>query len=157
MSGITEGSWPANITSWDMRQTKNGAWVLDVWLKCWGEDWTKNVKWSGFFLKNDGTRNENTYKTLRVCGFAGDDLAGLAEDDALDTETEFNVTVVQDGEYWNVEWINEGGWQAGAMVDKQTLAGHDLSKLNSMLGPAKPKTAPPPMDSSEDIDEFLNP
>jgi hypothetical protein len=153
------GVWPAQIKSWTLDHVEEyDAWVLKIWMAVKGEGWTKAMQWSGWMEKKDGGPNRNTFKTLALCGFESDNFAELANDDALDTETWFNVTVEADGKYWNIKWINTQDFDTGAVAGAKVLKGADLTKLNSYLGPAKPKLknhAPPSLDTS-DIDEFLN-
>ena len=164
-----EGAWPAKLLSWEIVEVEQiGQLKLVLWFDVHGDGWKKTMKWDEFFLKKDGTQNKKTYKTLKALGFASSDIGDLLKDDALDKEPTYTVTVeseVQDGNtYWRVQWVNTDHESKGAIKDKAVLKGHNLAKLNSYLGPAKPKnyapqsatTAPPQMDTDSDIDNFLN-
>ena len=152
---ITEGSWPAKITNWEIVEVpKVNQLKLVIWFKVDGDGWEKAMKWEGFFLRVDGTQNANTYKTLRTCGFNSQDVGDLLTDDnSLDKETEFTVTTEQNEKgYWFIKWVNTESWTDGAVKDVSVLKGHNLGKLNSFLGTPKPKKT----KTDEEIDDFLN-
>ena len=168
MSEITAGTWPGRVKSWDLVEVeKINQLKLVIWFNVAGSDWDKDIKFEGFFLKKDGTQNKKTYKTLSTCGFTSSDVSELVSDDsALDTNITLDLSIEKDDQgYWFVDWVNTpGGVSQGSIKDKTKLKGHNLSKLNSFLGPQKPKvknyapgadTIPPSIDTTEEIDEFL--
>lgn len=157
----TEGVWPGKIKSWEIAEVEAIKQLkLVVWWDVTGNGWVKTMKFEQFFLKKDGTQNKKTYDTLKACGFNSNDVADLLNEDALDTDKTFDLTIessTNEGKtYWHVEWVNSGIQSKGAIKDKTTLKGHNLSKLNSFLGTAKPQVRNHAPQSSAELDDFLN-
>lgn len=60
-----------------------------------------------FVKTKDGQPNKKLLNTLVTCGFKSDDLADLNKQGMLDMAKEYEATVIQDGEYKRIEWIND--------------------------------------------------
>lgn len=64
-------------------------------------------------FKKDGTPNQKLLKTLVTMDFTGDSFEDLTKADVLNTTKEYLVTVIKDGEYTKIDWVNLPG--SGAM------------------------------------------
>lgn len=142
----------AKITDWGIQEVASldNAPKIVVWFD------TENGKrkFESFFFKRDGDVNKKTIDTLFTCGFRGDDLSELAECDgsALDMSKDFDVTLVQNGDYENVEWVNDPDKSSAkyGLSDKKKLGG---MKINKALKEANAKFKPRNTSEPKGIDE----
>jgi len=128
---LVPGVYKAKIVDWAVQEVPQLKQLKAV-IKFQIKDGI-NIKWDGLFLKKDGSVSKKTVDTLKACGFAGKDVSELTSATALDTTKELSITVIKDGEYWKVEWVNAGDGELKKVSDVKVIKGYDLRKVNSAL------------------------
>lgn len=127
LKDVKPGKYLAKITDWGVEEVDklDGApLALIIFTFNTDSGAVETVKWNGFFTKTDGSINKKTVDTLKVCGLKGDFLDLLPGGPGLDTNQELEITLVKEGEYVRVEWVNEPG---GSSFIKK-VSGADISK-----------------------------
>jgi|GEM_PF-4371079 len=113
-----------------------------------------------FCLKKDGTPNQKLIKTLITCGFSGENVGDLVNQGALDMQKEYEVTVILDGEYKRIEWINDPAFSMISKVnDPKVLGGlnfrSEFKNARDEMGiKPKPKVKNYAPGASNDPDEM---
>src|SRR3990167_276026 len=94
----------AKIKTWELGVTPN------TQTKYVRVKFTGGIDWTGWISKK---ATENTMKTLEDMGFKGSNLKMLANDNALDTSIEYDITIgeVRNGKegkkYYAARWVNK--------------------------------------------------
>lgn len=164
LKDVQPGRYKAKITDWGVEEVEQlgGEPKASIVFEFYPTEGTvESIKWDGFFKKTDGDINKKTVETLLTCGLQGDFLDLLPGGPGLDKEKELEITVIIDGEYHRVEWVNEPG--GSAYIKK--VEGQDIAKklkglsLNAGLKGGKPAVKnyapgasnPPSVDENEEI------
>lgn len=132
LKNTTPGTYPAKVVDWTVEEVENlggtpKAMVRFEFENADGE--TCRIKWDGFIVKKDNTINKKTVDTLVRCGLQGNFLQLLEGGSGLDTEKELEIEIVKEGDYLNVEWVNEPG---GSKFVKHSATGDIAKKLKGL-------------------------
>jgi len=152
---IPPGTYRARVASPDSHQfgySSNETEQIALTFKFLQEPFAgQYMTWFGFFT--DKTK-ETTFKTLRACGWQGDDLADMSGIDANEVDLVIETELDQQGrERSRIRWVNElGGGKVkmqNTMTPEQQRAFAARMKgtaiaLREGKGPAKP---PRPSDA----------
>lgn len=88
------------ITSWELGKTpEKGTKYVRV-------RFSGRVEWTGWLTPKT---EENTMLTLEILGFKGASLKMLTNDNALDTKTEFSLTIQESRQYKD-KWFHTARW-----------------------------------------------
>jgi hypothetical protein len=130
---LVPGTYKARVVDWTLQEVEAVNQLKAVIKFSFEANGTYHtMNWDGFFVKKDGAVNEKTVKSLKACGFNKKSVAGLLDPDALDTQKDVFVTVAKDGQYWRVEWVNDGSMEL-KKPDVKKVKGYDLRKVDSVL------------------------
>lgn len=93
----------SKIASWELGKTK-GKGTRFVRVKFFGK-----IEWTGWLTAKT---EENTMGTLADMGFKGSNLSMLAQDGALDTEPQYEITIDSSRQYegktyYSARWVNK--------------------------------------------------
>ena len=165
LKDVEPGRYPARVVDWGIETVEQlgGEPKAKILFDFEFEGSWERITWDGFFTKRDGEINQKTLDTLKLCGLDGGFDQLLEGGSGLDTAKELEITIVEDGQYMRVEWVNEPG--GSAFIKKEQ--GDDISKklkglsIDAGLGKskskkkAKPKNHAPGADRGVDEDEEL--
>ena len=134
---LIAGEYKATIVDWGLQEVAKLK-TLKAIIKFELDDGTQ-ITWDGFLFKLDGTVNLRTMKSLKTCGFTKTSVTSLNDGDALDKTKKVSVTIVKVGEFFKVEWINDGERaELQKISDVKVLQGYDLRKFDSALAMSQP-------------------
>lgn len=126
LKDVEPGRYSARVVDWGIETVEKlgGEPKAKVVFDLDNSGTWERISWDGFFSKRDGGVNQKTVDTLKVCGMKGDFTDLLEGGPGLDTTKELELTIIQDGNYLRVEWVNEPG---GSQFIKKE-GGQDLAK-----------------------------
>lgn len=137
---LTPGEYKAYIKDWGLEEVAKLDNKLKVVIQFDIESAGELIgaRWEGFLENKDGTPNKNTIKTLVTCGFTGNDPVDLnLKDDALDNEILYSLTVIKDGNFNRIQWVNRSGSGAQAGIKKAKIASKSSEKMRLALQDAQ--------------------
>ncbi len=114
-SDIQPGQYVAHITDWGLEEVPqlNNKLKVVISFSIEVSGLTAEFvsgRWAGLLETKDGLPNKNTIKTLVTCGFTGNDPIDLTlKSDALDKDSPFQVTIIRDGKFNRIQWVNSIG------------------------------------------------
>jgi hypothetical protein len=131
LKNVSPGKYAAKVKDWGVEEVEKlgGAIKAVVVFEFETETSVETIKWDGFIQKRDGDINKKTVDTLDLCGLDGDLSELLEGGSGLDTEKELEITVIQEGDYLRVEWVNEPG---GSQYIKKAAGGNIAKKLKGL-------------------------
>ena len=125
IKNLEPGTYKAKIVDWGVTEVEKLGGQLKVFIKMdiehHGQYYTGT--WDCFCLTKDGQPNKKLMKTLVTVGFQGESLEEFSRQGSLNNQKEYEVTVILDGEYKRIEWIND---PAMSLVPKVS----DVKKLS---------------------------
>ena len=109
MSLIPEGTYPARAVGYEFGTSDNGTEQIGVAMRITQGDYAgRTLTWYGFF--NSPENAQRAIRSLRACGWKGEDLTNLAG------LTEQDVNIVVEVETYNGKTGNKVAWVNGAGV-----------------------------------------
>lgn len=151
MSLIPEGTYPARATGeYEFGISNNGTDQIGVAFRiASGEHAGRVLTWFGYFNSEDNAKR--AIKSLRACGWQGDDLASL---DGIDSQ-EVNIVVEiaeHEGQVRNkIAWVNGAGVAMKNAMDerqKKALAARMRGLIATMGGRPQSGGGRPPQRQS---------
>lgn len=169
---LANGTYRAKATQGALGLTKTGSEQVGVLFRLVGEGVEgKYITWYGYFTEKTIDR---TIESLRICGWAGNDLEDLSGIDANEVE------LVVENEEWEgnwspkVRWVNRAGGFAmaaplqatqakafaakmkGAILAYDKKAGAPAPKTNGQKPAPKPSASPepPPIATDPNVPPF---
>ena len=110
LKDVTPGEYVARPTSWGLEEVEKLQQIKAVInFEFTANGQPEKIKWDGFLTKKDGDINKKTLDTLLACGFNSKSIIDLQKDTALNANKDVVITIIQDGEYHRVEWVNSTG------------------------------------------------
>lgn len=128
---MNEGTYLGRVNDWGITKNKKGDPQVIIELM---NEAGEKITWFGSF---NGGAKLITIETLVKCGFRGDDLSVLADDEkttALDKEKDILFNVADEfyngKNYRKVKWISDPNETRGPKRMNKKEAGQDLASLN---------------------------